>query len=672
MTPYEASKARVRAGAEVAHEAERLVARMTVSEKLACLDGDGEFWSGLIDMVSGGYYRHAFPAAVVPRLGFPGFRFCDGPRGVVVGPSTCFPVTMARGASFDPSLEERIGEAMGVEARIQEATLFAGVCVNLLRHPAWGRAQETYGEDPHHVGEMGAALTRGVQRNVMACVKHFACNSIENSRFKLDVRVDPVVLDAVYLPHFRRIVDEGVAVVMSAYNRVNGVWCGENAELLGKKLREEWRFDGFVISDFVYGFRDPVGSVCAGLDVEMPFRQQRAGALADALDSGALRMTTVDRCVANVVRTVLRFDAGRPDGSPDPGLLACERHRALAREAAAAGTVLLRNEDLAGAPILPLDPSRLRRVAVLGRLADVANTGDGGSSNVYPPEVITPMAGLEEALPGVEWVEDPADADVAICVVGYTKDDEGEFTAAFDAELFTLMPPAPDDSVFTALADAVEKKLGMAAGGDRRSLRLRSEDEQLIAEVSRLQPRTVVVVMAGSAVVVEPWIDLPAAVLQVWYPGMEGGRALADVLLGRADPGGRLPFAVPRDESHLPTFDPDAAGCVYDAWHGQWLLDRDGHSPRFPFGFGLSYGRFELRAAERGKGCVRVEVANTGTQAGSTVVFLFRPEGAVRRLVGFCKVALAAGASGTVRISNDLDGPLVVAQHARDPDALTV
>src|SRR5204862_5001770 len=141
------------------------------------------------------------------RLGFPGIAFSDGPRGVVVGPNTCFPVSMARGATFDPDLEERIGKAIGLELRARGANLFGGVCVNVLRPPAWGRAQETYGEDPHHVGELGAALTRGVQRHAMACVKHFACNSMENARFTVDVTVDDEALHEVFLPHFKRIVD---------------------------------------------------------------------------------------------------------------------------------------------------------------------------------------------------------------------------------------------------------------------------------------------------------------------------------------------------------------------------------------------------------------------------------------------------------------------------------
>ena len=156
----------------------------------------------------------------------PGIAFSDGPRGAVIGDATCFPVTMARGATWDPVLEERVGDAIGQELRATGANLTGAVCVNLLRHPAWGRAQETYGEDPHHVGEMGAAFTRGLQRHVMACVKHFACNSMENARFTVDVEVDDVALHEIYLAHFKRIVDEGVASVMSAYNSVNGamVW----------------------------------------------------------------------------------------------------------------------------------------------------------------------------------------------------------------------------------------------------------------------------------------------------------------------------------------------------------------------------------------------------------------------------------------------------------------
>ncbi|HEY6697678.1 MAG TPA: glycoside hydrolase family 3 N-terminal domain-containing protein, partial [Acidimicrobiales bacterium] len=247
-----------------------LLDELTLHEKLHLLSGDTPPVSGLIGLVRH-YNEEPYVAGAVPRLGIDGIRFSDGPRGVVMGHATAFPVPMARGASFDTDLEQRVGDAIGIECRALGANLFAGVCVNLLRHPAWGRAQETYGEDSHLLGEMGAALVRGVQRHVMACVKHFACNSIEDSRFRVDVRVDEADLRDIYLPHFRRVVDEGVAAVMTAYNRVNGSHCGHHHHLITEVLKGDWGFDGFVMSDFVFGVRSAY-AVNAGLDLEMPFR----------------------------------------------------------------------------------------------------------------------------------------------------------------------------------------------------------------------------------------------------------------------------------------------------------------------------------------------------------------------------------------------------------------
>ncbi len=322
--------------------------------------------------------------------------------------ATCFPVTMARGATWDPELEERVGDAIGRELRAVGADLYGGVCVNLLRHPAWGRAQETYGEDPFHVGEMGAALTRGIQRHAMACVKHFACNSMENARFVVDITVDEASLHDVYLPHFKRIVDEGVAAVMSAYNRVNGAWCGENEELLTGVLRLEWGFKGFVISDWILGLRDAARSLRAGLDVEMPYRMIRAGGLRRALDEGAVSWDEVDRAAERVVATRLRFEAILDSPSPGREILANPDHRALAREVSARSVVLLRNEPVDGQPILPLALPRGATLALFGRLASEVNLGDGGSSDVWAPEVATVADGLRAALPDIAVVHPDA------------------------------------------------------------------------------------------------------------------------------------------------------------------------------------------------------------------------------------------------------------------------
>ena len=210
----------------------------------------------------------------------------------------------------------------------------------------------------------------------------------------------------------------------------------------------------------------------------------------------------------------------------------------------------------------------------------------------------------------------------------------------------------------------------MALGGDRRSLRLREEDEELITRVSTVQSRTVVLMMGGSAIVVEPWIESVAAALHVWYPGMEGGRAIADVLTGATNPCGRLPFAVPTDENHLAHFDPDATQIRYDAWHGQWLLDRDGHEARFPFGFGLSFTQFLLKDARYDGSDIVVTIDNTGNTGGAAVVFAFRSTDSTQRLVGFRKVRIAAGSSRTVRIPAGSVGRVRIALHAHDPEAI--
>jgi beta-glucosidase len=240
ILPFDRAVRAVRSGTDPDEAARSLVAELDDAEKLGLLDGDEPFWPGMPDMMGKGYNLEPIVAGAVARLGIPGIRFSDGPRGAVIGRSTAFPVPMARGATWDPDLEQQVGEAIGAEIRAQGGNFFGGVCVNLLRHPAWGRAQETYGEEPALLGAMGSALARGARRHVMACVKHYACNSMENARFSVDVRVDEAALHEVYLPHFRAVVAAGVASVMSAYNSVNGQWCGQNRALLTDILRDEW------------------------------------------------------------------------------------------------------------------------------------------------------------------------------------------------------------------------------------------------------------------------------------------------------------------------------------------------------------------------------------------------------------------------------------------------
>ena len=672
MTAFDDAAQRVAQGADPRAEADALVAMMTLEEKLGCLSGEPAFWPGVVDLTTGGYHAHGWPAARVERLGIPGLNFADGPRGCVLGPSTTFPVSMARGASFDPALEERIGDAIGAELRASEATFTGAVCMNLLRHPAWGRAQETYSEDPCHLGEMAAALTRGLQRHVMACMKHFACNSMENARFTVDVIAEERALHEVYLPHFKRVASEGVAAVMSAYNSLNGRWCGDSYPLLTEILREEWGWDGLVVTDFIMGLRDPVASVQTGCNIEMPFRQQRAQVLPDAVATGELDVADVDARVAETVATFLRFRHVFHNRG-DRSIIGCAPHRALAREAAIESMVLLRNADL-----LPVDPSTLGKIAVLGPLAAVPNLGDGGSSNVlHTPDPVTLLAGIEAAaLPrGVNVVHNDRDAsvaagaDLAVVVVGYTRHDEGEYmddggtvflklAPAMDHPELGLSDPSQAESLMAGFGDS-GAVAGSSKGGDRASLRMHPEDEQLIAAAAAVCDRVAVAVMAGSAVVM-PWLDTVEAALMVWYPGSEGGHALADVLFGQAEPGGRLPFAVPHQESDLVDFDRDAETAVYGLLHGQWHLDAQGTKAHLPFGHGLGYTTFELGEAEVREDQVVVGVTNTGQRSGSTVVQVYGSvpgsayERPAKRLVGFTKVRLDAGESADAAIRLDL------------------
>jgi beta-glucosidase len=659
------------------------VAALTPEERLWCLDGDAPCLAGLDFLAGGGYHRAPFHAARVERVGLPGFSFADGPRGVVIGNATAFPVPMGRGATWDPALEERVGDAIGRELRASGATLFGGVCINLLRHPGWGRAQETYGEDPHHVGEMGAALTRGVQRHAMACVKHFAANSMEDARFKVDVRVDDVALHEVYLPHFRRVVDEGVAAVMSAYNAVNGACCGENRALLTEVLRDEWGFEGFVISDWIFGLRDAARSLAAGLDVEMPYRMVRARDLPGALERGEVSWADVDRAVTRLVGTLLRFDPVLAGPPPDRAVIGSAGHRALAGVVAGRACVLLRNEPVAGEPVLPLDPGAGGGIAVVGALAATVNLGDGGSSDVWALDCVTLLDGIRSAAEdrAVAYLDgsDPAAAaaaaaraDVAIVVAGTTYRDEGEYIGDPGVELGHLFPSADEPEVVarfeaeiaslpavTVPPHVAERSEGggFGLGGDRRCLRLHDPDVALIRAVAAANPRTVVVLQGGSAFVCSEWLDDVAAVVHAFHGGSEAGHGLADVLFGRITPSGRLPFSVPADEAHLPPFDPDADRVVYDRWHGWWRLQRDGRRPTFPFGFGLSYTTFALDGVEvavtPSSLAVTATVRNTGDRDGADVVFVtatLPDPDAPARLIGFQRVEVPAGGSAPIAI----------------------
>ncbi len=634
---------------EIADTVAVIITAATLPEKVEMMSGHGFFAAFRAD---GGRFgaRPYRAGGGIARLGVPSFWFTDGPRGVVRGHSTCFPCTMARGASFDVDLERRIGEVMGIEARAQDCNLSGAVCINLLRHPGWGRAQETYGEDQHHLGAMGAALTHGIQtHNVCATVKHFALNSMENTRFTVDVRVDERTLHEVYLPHFKVVIDAGVGSVMSAYNKVDGEYCGHSAHLLTDILRGEWGFAGFVHSDWIKGVYEVRGAA-AGLDVENPEPLVFGEKLVAAVEQGEVDAAVVDRAGTRILTTLYRFLAA-PDPLPDypESLVACADHRALALEAAEKSAVLLANDGT-----LPFDPDAVRTLAVLGRLADLENIGDNGSSRVRPPEVVTALAGLkarigdlnvhhatETDLTAARAVAEAADAVVVIA--GQTAREEGEF-----------IPGG-----MTLGEDGAANERG-SIGGDRRDLRLPPEQVALIKVAALTGKPLVVVIVAGSAVLVEDWHGSAGAILQTFYSGMAGGTALARLLFGDVSPSGKLPFTVARDPADYPPFDPDAEVADYGYWHGYCLFDRSGAVARYGFGHGLSYVRFDydgLTARVSGEAVVaQVTVHNIGSRAADEVVQFYVgvpgrvAERPLKSLKGFARVTLQPGESRAVSV----------------------
>ena len=417
---------------------EELIPQLTVEEKIGIMSGQVTEQKLMDDLFVIEHYNvKPYPTMEVERLGVPNVRFVDGPRGVVAGSATCFPVSMARGATFDRELEEEIGKVIGAEVRAVGGNYYGGVCINLPRNPRWGRAQECYGEDQYHLGEMGAALTRGVQsQNVMACIKHFALNSIENARFKADVQISKRALHEVFLTHFKRCIEEGAASVMGAYNKVLGEQASESSFLLRDILRDKWGFEGFTLSDFLWAVKDGVKGVKGGMNIEMPCFCHYIEDIPKALEDGRLEMADLDEAVGYILRTIYYYETRKDPQEYGEDILACDKHVQVAKRAAQESMVLLKNEG----KVLPLDKQKTEKIVVLGVLGDIENIGDHGSSKVHPYYTVTPFKGLMKKMPRAQILyndgknierakELAADADAVVIVAGYIHSDEGEFLA---------------------------------------------------------------------------------------------------------------------------------------------------------------------------------------------------------------------------------------------------
>lgn len=641
---------------EYTQKAKELISRMTLEEKVDLMSGWERPWPHGAPSQEKHYNYIPYAAAGCERLGVPPMMFCDGPRGVVcgIGESTCFPVSMLRGASFDTELEEEIGRAIGREVRAHGGNLFAGVCINLPYNPGWGRSQETYGEESFAIGQMGSALVRGVQsEHVMACVKHFAFNSMEISRFKCSVDCDRRTEREVYLPHFKDCVDAGAASVMSAYNKYKGVHCGHSDYLLRKVLKEEWDFDGFVMSDFGLGIRDTVEAANGSQDMEMCWKVHFGDKLVQAVRDGLVPERRIDEAALRIVRTILAFEDAYKESGKNYGkeVLGCREHIELALRSAREGITLIKNDG----DVLPLDRKKIKKLAVIGKLAAKENTGDHGSSRVYPEYVVTPLQGLKKAAPDVEIIycdgsdveaakKAAAESDAVVFVVGFDHFDEGEFIehAGSGAGDFDSM------------------------GGDRKdSLGLHKDEIELINAVGPVNGNSAAVLIGGNMIMITEWMDRVSSILMAYYPGQEGGTAIAEILFGDVNPSGKLPFVLPVREEDLPRVEWDTTNQWYEYYHGYAKLEKEGVAPLRPYGFGMSYTSFEISDAgfevRDGRLIGSCSIKNTGKREGTEVVQLYvgfgssavdRPKKLLR---GFKRISLSPGESARVEISCPLE-----------------
>lgn len=634
--------------------AQEIVDTLSLEEKVSLMSGNVSLENMLSEMEanSDAHYNHVpYGAGGLKEHHVPPMLFCDGPRGVVCGKrkTTCFPVSMLRGASFDTDLERRIGQAIGREIRAYGGNLFGGVCINLPYNPGWGRSQETYGEESFHLGEMGKALALGVQdENVIACVKHYAFNQMEISRFKVSVDCDKRTEREVFLPHFKKCVDAGAASIMSSYNLYQGKKCGHHDYLLNEVLKDEWGFDGFIMSDFGWGVRDTIEAANGGQNMEMCGTEFFGDKLVQAVKDGHVAESKINDSALRIIRTLHAFTEA-DDKSYDESVLGCKEHISLALESARKGITLIQNKN----EVLPINREKVKKIVILGKLGNKENTGDHGSSQVFPAYVITPLQGIANLAPNVDVIyyngedlthskELAGKADAVIFVVGYDHADEGEYVSEEQTDNYTG-----------------------AVGGDRaRSLGLHEDEIHLLKEVGPINANSTAVLLGGNMIMMEEWKDCVSAVLIAYYPGMEGGTAIAEILFGEVNPSGKLPYVIPQKESDLPQVDWNTDYQYYDYYHGYAKLEKEHIEPAVPYGFGLSYTKFEVDEAvfEADDTFVKAtcKVKNVGAREGEEVVQLYvgfehsKVDRPVKLLRGFTRVLLKEGESQTVTIQCSL------------------
>ena len=654
-----------------------LLKRMTLEEKAS--------------MVAGSGWMESTP---IPRLGIPAIKMADGPLGVrswagssaITGLpgsplkvlSTSFPSGVAMAATWDTELVHRQGQAIAQEVKALGRDMILGPTVNINRVPLWGRNFEGYGEDPYLAGRLGVAYVKGVQgEGVIPSVKHFDANNEEFERHRIDETIDARTLHEIYLPAFKAAVEEGGAwTVMSAYNLVNGVHCAENKDLLTGILKDEFSFKGFVISDWGSTY-STAPTVNAGMDLEMPGGEPAKNWLANPallekgnsgrwltadkvlaeVKAGTIVEATLDDNVGRILRVIFLsgiFDHPHVGG----GEVNTPAQAAVALQAAKESIVLLKNEG----HLLPLNAKKTHSIAVIGPNAAVARTGGGGSSLVEPKYAIAPLDGIKKLVGGGVEVKYALGVKMEGEVLNQL---QSASPASLMKEAVNAAAHADVAVVVVGRYDKIEHE-----GADLSTMDLPAGQDELIQAVEQANPHTIVVLNTGNPATMTKWIDKTPALLEMWYGGQEAGTALASILFGETNPSGRLPVSLPKEFKDSPA----AANYPGENLHvnyaegiyvGYRYYDTKNVEPQFPFGFGLSYTKFEYsdlkvtplmlaKGAGHSGAVVSLTLRNIGSRAGAEVVQLYIHDGHSKidrpghELKGFKRVDLKPGESQTV------------------------
>lgn len=659
-----------------------IIGKMTLEEKVEMLHG-----------------KNMFSSAGVPRLGIADIEYADGPFGIreemephgwnsaglTTDSATYFPTGSALAATWSQEMAYDYGKAMGIEARLRGKDMMLGPAINIQRIPTGGRTYEYLSEDPVLSAALAVGYTRGMQEQGEAvCLKHYAVNNQENFRGHVDARVSPRALREIYLLPFQRAVeDAGAFGVMAAYNKVNGRWCSENYELENTILRQQWGFKGIVISDWG-GTHSTVDALTAGLNVEMPGKTYLGEALLDSVKSGAVSDSVINERVRELLRVRMAIKPV-PASEANKQMTSQPQQQHTAYEVAKRSIVMLKNNSL-----LPIDPTRVKRIAVIGAMATEKTAQGGVGAGVKALYEVTPLEGIRKAFEGKAEV---------VYAEGYKR---------FDREMrFKHQSPwqEPDDVLageavkVATSADLVVFFAGTGReveteGSDRKSIMLPMGQEKVIERVAAANPNIVTVIVSGGPVDMRKVEPLSKSLLMSWFNGSEGGNALADILTGKVSPSGKLPFSIPMTLEDNPAYslgvypqntdsnggdvfvnlvnrqkgDGAQAGPVADYKEdllvGYRWYETKNVAVKYPFGHGLSYSAFEysaLSVKHEDNGDVRVtfSVKNTGNHDAEEVaqVYVSRPDSKILRpkkeLKAFCRIAVAAGKSEKVDVTID-------------------